>query len=177
MGFNGSQQTSAETQQPLLLRIDPDDAGNVGSTDTESDLSGDEDGRVEERIGEAIRTVNAGLVSGAPDDSGVTQQQEQDGARTTPLPSASETSTNNPDQGDEEDELIAKRRTPEAEDAASSPQGLLLAGKDCSVCMVREVQVVLVPCGHICLCRRCSRRLQRCPICRKEIVRRQRLFI
>ncbi|CAD7702750.1 unnamed protein product [Ostreobium quekettii] len=47
----------------------------------------------------------------------------------------------------------------------------------CSVCMNRPIQVALVPCGHSNLCRRCSRKLQRCPFCRKEIVRRQKLFL
>lgn len=43
---------------------------------------------------------------------------------------------------------------------------------DCVVCMVREASVTL-PCGHRCLCKRCSSRLiyefGSCPLCRQNI--------
>lgn len=52
-----------------------------------------------------------------------------------------------------------------------------LAGICCSVCFERPVQVALVPCGHSNLCRKCSRKLKQCPFCRREIVRRQKLYL
>lgn len=165
MGLNGGLE-GGDAQRPLLIRIDADDTGSVGSTDTESEASGDEGADVAGRIGEAIRTVNQGFLppgrrgadrDASPDaDADLEAAQLEDAGAEEPLPGAAAKPA--PASGAEE-------------------VGGLAAGKDCSVCMVRQVQVVLVPCGHICLCRRCSRRLQRCPMCRKEIARRQRLFI
>lgn len=47
----------------------------------------------------------------------------------------------------------------------------------CAICYDRPVQVALVPCGHSNLCRRCARKLLECPFCRRDIVRRQRLYL
>ena len=46
--------------------------------------------------------------------------------------------------------------------------------QSCCVCLDLEVQVVLAPCGHLCLCIKCSDKISRCPICRrfvKEVIR------
>jgi len=47
--------------------------------------------------------------------------------------------------------------------------GVSVSYFSCKVCFERRIQTVLVPCGHEALCRKCSRRLKTCPICRKKI--------
>ena len=42
----------------------------------------------------------------------------------------------------------------------------LPSGADCVVCMDRPLEMVFVPCGHICVCEPCSSQITRCPICR-----------
>ncbi|XP_063000661.1 E3 ubiquitin-protein ligase LRSAM1 [Elgaria multicarinata webbii] len=47
---------------------------------------------------------------------------------------------------------------------------------ECVVCMEQEAQVVFLNCGHVCCCQTCSEALSTCPLCRKDIVQRIRLF-
>jgi|Transcript_11831 hypothetical protein len=47
----------------------------------------------------------------------------------------------------------------------------------CVVCKNRPPQVVLLPCGHACACRHCSRKLDTCPICQLEIKATQRFYL
>ena len=70
----------------------------------------------------------------------------------------------------------------EARKSALVIQGTLQRHREDSVCVVcQESQktVVLVPCGHLCLCEDCSEieQLVSCPLCRKEIIQRIKTFV
>ncbi|NXI47767.1 LRSM1 ligase, partial [Galbula dea] len=47
---------------------------------------------------------------------------------------------------------------------------------ECVVCMELETQIVFLPCGHVCCCQSCCEQLQACPLCRKDIAQRIRIF-
>ena len=46
----------------------------------------------------------------------------------------------------------------------------------CKVCEEKELEVVLLPCAHVCLCLGCSERLSNCPICRVPIRQRLKMY-
>lgn len=47
-----------------------------------------------------------------------------------------------------------------------------IVDRDCVVCLEDGIQlVVLLPCGHVCVCRTCSEKLTHCPLCREPINR------
>jgi hypothetical protein len=41
----------------------------------------------------------------------------------------------------------------------------------CNICYEHGISCVLMPCAHVCTCRHCAARLQKCPICREEVAR------
>ena len=55
------------------------------------------------------------------------------------------------------------------------------SGTRCTVCLDQPREVLLQPCGHVCVCGDCSKRLRcsgnQCPICRVNIVNTQRAYI
>lgn len=48
--------------------------------------------------------------------------------------------------------------------------------RTCCVCLAKPLQVVLIPCGHACVCKRCSRKLDKCPLCRLDIQATQKIY-
>eukprot|EP00005_Dracoamoeba_jomungandri_P009465 CAMPEP_0174263518 /NCGR_PEP_ID=MMETSP0439-20130205/19021_1 /TAXON_ID=0 /ORGANISM="Stereomyxa ramosa, Strain Chinc5" /LENGTH=707 /DNA_ID=CAMNT_0015348907 /DNA_START=33 /DNA_END=2156 /DNA_ORIENTATION=- len=49
---------------------------------------------------------------------------------------------------------------------------MLESQKICVVCADKQIRIVLIPCGHRCLCVDCSKALDKCPMCRVEITQR-----
>ncbi len=41
-------------------------------------------------------------------------------------------------------------------------------GNDCVICMDNEKKMIIVVCGHYCMCENCSKLVLNCPVCRKE---------
>ncbi len=47
----------------------------------------------------------------------------------------------------------------------------------CKMCFENEINVVLIKCGHLVVCERCSKnKLKECPICRKQIVEIMKVY-
>ena len=52
----------------------------------------------------------------------------------------------------------------------------------CSVCLTEKVEVIIQPCGHVCVCRDCAAVLienieKKCPICRRTIQKTQNVYL
>lgn len=48
----------------------------------------------------------------------------------------------------------------------------------CVVCLENKKEIILLPCGHVCLCFGCSNQIiSVCPICRKLIQSKSKAFI
>ncbi|GAB2275278.1 hypothetical protein Dimus_010038 [Dionaea muscipula] len=60
-------------------------------------------------------------------------------------------------------------------DAAAKEADAAKAAWQCRVCLSVEVEIALVPCGHV-LCRRCSSAVSRCPFCRIQVSKAMRIF-
>lgn len=51
--------------------------------------------------------------------------------------------------------------------------------KLCVICMDGEKQMIILPCGHLCLCTKpeCSERLKECPLCREAVSSVKRVYM
>jgi len=46
----------------------------------------------------------------------------------------------------------------------------------CKICVDQSMDCVLVPCGHLCICMQCAIQVTQCPICRSQILNRQKIY-
>ena len=46
----------------------------------------------------------------------------------------------------------------------------------CCICLAKERDVVFMPCFHLVACFDCSKRMCECPICRKDIGQKRRVY-
>ncbi|XP_042037175.1 sacsin isoform X1 [Salvia splendens] len=63
----------------------------------------------------------------------------------------------------------------EKSDMATKEADTAKAAWSCRVCLNSEVDVSLIPCGHV-LCRTCSSAVSRCPFCRLQVSKAMRIF-
>ncbi len=49
--------------------------------------------------------------------------------------------------------------------------------KLCPICYEREIDSIIIPCGHIYCCLQCNYNLDKCPICRGDITMRNKIYI
>lgn len=50
-------------------------------------------------------------------------------------------------------------------------------GPFCVICKERNINIILCPCNHVCLCHECSGNILTCPLCRTNITSKQKVFI
>lgn len=48
--------------------------------------------------------------------------------------------------------------------------------KLCCICLDQPKSIVLLPCGHICVCEGCGKSVQQCPLCRENVQGRSKVY-
>ena len=78
-----------------------------------------------------------------------------------------------------EEELLVIRN-PQFSSTILTPQSemqRLEESKRCRVCRKDDACMVLIPCGHLCCCVNCGKKIKKCPICKELIRERVRSYI
>ena len=64
---------------------------------------------------------------------------------------------------------MKKEHSPENEVDFENKYKELQESRKCKICLIQEINVVFLPCGHLISCLRCARAFYKCPICRCNI--------
>ncbi|XP_072965979.1 uncharacterized protein [Typha angustifolia] len=74
------------------------------------------------------------------------------------------------------DSQVALLVEQEKAEAATKEADVAKAAWSCRVCLSAEVDITIVPCGHV-LCHRCSTSISRCPFCRTNVTEEMKIKI
>ena len=47
-----------------------------------------------------------------------------------------------------------------------------MSKKSCIACYMNDICIIFKPCNHLCICEKCSEKVNYCPMCRKLILSR-----
>ena len=61
-------------------------------------------------------------------------------------------------------------------DAWMQPEQAQATARACVICLDADPDTALIPCGHLQTCYACAAAVHRCPICRKRIETRLKIF-
>nr|XP_022288628.1 death-associated inhibitor of apoptosis 2-like [Crassostrea virginica] len=84
--------------------------------------------------------------------------------------------------GEEEEGVTAQVGNLSLNARAETAEHLLLENqrlqeeKLCKICMDAEMDILFLPCGHLCTCRTCAIKLRECPVCKERIQNQQRVY-
>jgi len=70
----------------------------------------------------------------------------------------------------------APNAPPANEAGEVDPEDDMDISDECSICMERQIDCVLVPCGHMCACFTCAGPMEECPICRTSVDKAVKTF-
>ena len=59
-----------------------------------------------------------------------------------------------------------KRKSSEILPEIEQENQKLKEAQTCKICLVKEIRVVFIPCGHLMSCVNCARKLKKCAVCR-----------
>eukprot|EP00727_Mastigamoeba_balamuthi_P005292 m51a1_g14761 putative e3 ubiquitin-protein ligase rififylin (388) ;mRNA; r:343926-345757 len=95
--------------------------------------------------------------------------------RTSPKPERPRTRTA---PQPEHPRLVVQPREEDAAENEDVGDGVPNVPEDscCKICMERQMDVIILWCGHVAICSECGKELKQCPICRQPIFKLQRFY-
>ena len=168
---------------------DEDDDGSDNDTESDDDdnnNNNNNNNNTNQNVGEGEEGDEENAIR--PEDGPRTARRKKRNRKKKKRPvdqgliSASDNGEEDGGDGDGDEEALEANDGADVADLDDPHASLIRKAKgkkfsECALCLDAPVQAVLIPCGHACTCRKCCRRLRRCPICRVVIERRQKLYL